>query len=68
MTLEELEQHPAWKECTYEGAERAVLQAGARMTMVEKIRWLEDAETLSLRFKINRQRAIREGRLPPSKE
>jgi len=35
-----------------------------KMTLVEKLRWLEEAETFSLQFPINRRRAIAEGRLP----
>ena len=29
------------------------------------LRWLEEAETFSLQFPVNRRRAIAEGRLPP---
>jgi len=35
------------------------------MTLIEKLQWLEEAETFSLQFPINRRRAIAEGRLPP---
>jgi len=65
MTQEEFDNHPAWKDANYEGAERTMLQNGIRMTLIEKLRWLEEAETFSLQFPINRRRAIAEGRLPP---
>ena len=65
MTQEEFDNHPAWKDANYEGAERAMLQNGMRMTLIEKLRWLEETETFSLQFPINRRRAIAEGRLPP---
>jgi hypothetical protein len=42
-----------------------MLQTGMKMTFAEKLRWLEEAETFSLQFPINRRRAIAEGRLPP---
>ena len=64
MTQEEFDNHPAWKDANYEGAERTMLQNGMRMTLIEKLRWLEEAETFSLQFTINRRRAIAEGRLP----
>jgi len=35
------------------------------MTLIEKLQWLEEAETFSLQFPINRRRAIAEGHLPP---
>ena len=65
MTQEELDNHPAWKDANYEGAERTMLQNVMRMTLAEKLRWLEEAETFSLQFPINSRRAIAEGRLPP---
>ena len=65
MTQEEFDNHPAWKDANFEGAERTMLQNGMRMTLIEKLRWLEEAETFSLQFPINRRRAIAEGRLPP---
>ena len=42
-----------------------MLQNGMSMALIEKLRWLEEAETFSLQFPINRSRAIAEGRLPP---
>ena len=65
MTQEEFDNHPAWKDANFEGAERTMLLNGMRMTLAEKLRWLEEAETFSLQFPINRRRAIAEGRLPP---
>ena len=65
MTQEEFDNHPAWKDANFAGAERTMLQNGMRMTLIEKLRWLEEAETFSLQFPINRRRAIAEGRLPP---
>ena len=65
MTQEEFDNHPAWKDANFEGAERTMLQNGMRMTLIEKLRWLEETETFSLQFPINRRRAIAEGRLPP---
>jgi len=65
MTQEEFDNHPAWKDANFEGAERTMLLNGMRMTLIEKLRWLEEAETFSLQFLINRRRAIAEGRLPP---
>ena len=65
MTKEEFDNHPAWKDANFEGAERTMLQNGMSMTLIEKLRWLEEAETFSLQFPINRCRAIAEGRLPP---
>ena len=50
MTQEEFDNHPAWKDANYEGAERTMLQNGMRMTLIEKLRWLEETETFSLHF------------------
>ena len=65
MTQEEIDNHPAWKDANSEGAERTMLQNGMRMTLIEKLRWLEEAGIFSLQFLINRRRANAEGRLPP---
>ena len=48
MTQEEFDNHPAWKDANFEGAERTMLLNGMRMTLAEKLRWLEEAETFSL--------------------
>ena len=45
-----LSEHPGWKFCTAEGAELAVLRLGLETTFREKLQWLDDAETLSLRL------------------
>ena len=58
MTQEEFDNHPAWKDANYEGAERTMLQNGMRMTLIEKLRWLEEAETFSLQFPINRRQKV----------
>ena len=48
MTQEEFYNHPAWKDANFEGAERTMLLNGIRMTLAEKLRWLEEAENFSL--------------------
>jgi len=65
MTQEEFDNHPAWKDANFEGTERTMLRTGMSMTLIEKLPWLEEAETFSLQFSINRRRAIAEGRFPP---
>jgi hypothetical protein len=55
MTQEELYAHPGWESCTFEGAEMSTLRQGLETTFREKLEWLEDAETLSLRLRINRE-------------
>ena len=37
MTREEFDNHPAWKDANFEGAERTMLQNGMRMTLIEKL-------------------------------
>lgn len=51
MTESELYQHPGWQWCTAEGARKQVLALGLRSTLREKLEWLEEAETLALRFR-----------------
>ncbi len=51
MTKEELYAHPGWQWCTSEGAELHTLLIGLETTFREKIEWLEEAETLSLRMR-----------------
>ena len=63
MTKEELYGHPGWQWCTFEGAELHTLLMGLHTPFREKLEWLEEAETLSLRFKINRERRAREWKL-----
>ena len=50
MTQEEFDNHPAWKDADFEGAERTMLLNGMRMTLAEKLRWLEEAETFDCNF------------------
>ena len=52
MTQEEFDNHPAWKDANFEGAEGTMLQNGMKMTLVEKLRWLEEAETFYRQFPI----------------
>jgi len=54
-----------WESCTATGARISTLLLGLETTFREKLEWLEDAETLSLKFDANRARAIAEGRLAP---
>ena len=55
MTKEELYAHPGWQWCTFEGARKQVLLLGLQSTFREKLEWLEEAETLSLRLRANRE-------------
>lgn len=55
MTKEELYAHPGWEWCTFEGARKQVLLLGLQSTFREKLQWLEEAETLSLRLRLSRQ-------------
>jgi hypothetical protein len=48
---EQLYNHPGWRWCTFEGAREHVLLEGLRTTFREKLEWLEEAETLMLRFR-----------------
>lgn len=57
MTDEEkkkLYAHPGWESCTFEGAELSTLKLGLQATFREKLEWLEEAETLSERFRQSR--------------
>jgi hypothetical protein len=47
--------HPGWQWCTFEGARKQGLLLGLQTTFREKLEWLEEAETLSLRFRANRE-------------
>jgi hypothetical protein len=42
--------HPDWESCTFEGAELSTLRLGLQTTFREKLEWLEEAETSSLRL------------------
>jgi len=57
-----------WQFCTAAGSRLAVLLGGLETTFREKLEWLEEAEELSLRFSVNRARAIAEGRLAPEQD
>ena len=59
MTKKELYAHPGWESCTFEGAELSTLRLGLQTTFREKLEWLEDAETLSLRLRAGRERKSR---------
>jgi hypothetical protein len=71
MTKKELYAHPGWESCTFEGAEMSTLLMGLQTTFREKLEWLEEAETLALRFRANRKPAAgkmaraKRGRLLP---
>jgi hypothetical protein len=47
-----LANHPGWQWCTAEGAELHTLLLGLNTTFVEKVRWLEEAEALSLTMRL----------------
>jgi hypothetical protein len=57
MTKKELYAHPGWNSCTFEGAEMSTLLLGLQTTFREKLEWLEEAETLALRFRASREKA-----------
>ncbi len=56
MTKEELYADPGWQWCTSEGSELATLLIGLRTTFREKLEWLEEAETLTLRLRASREK------------
>jgi hypothetical protein len=59
MTREELHKlltTPDWRWGTFEGAELHTLLIGLTTTFREKLEWLEEAETLALRFRANRKK------------
>lgn len=64
MTKKELYAHPGWESCTFEGAEMSTLLLGLTTTFREKLEWLEEAETLAMKFRANhkRSRARKPGR------
>lgn len=57
MTKEELYAHPGWQSCTFEGAELSTLLLGLQTTFREKLEWLEEAETLTLRLRAAREQS-----------
>ena len=56
MSKVELYAHAGWRWCTAEGAREQVLRQGLRSTLREKLEWLEEAETLTLRLRESRER------------
>lgn len=64
MTKDELYAHPGWQWCTFEGARKQLLLSGLQTTFREKLEWLEEAETLSLRLRANRERQTNEETRP----
>jgi hypothetical protein len=61
-----LANHPGWQWCTAEGAELHTLLLGLNTSFVEKVRWLEEAETLSLAMRLKSNSAASLKKLPPS--
>ena len=55
VTKDELYAHPGWNSCTFEGAREELFVLGLRTTFREKLEWLEEAETLSLYLRANRE-------------
>ena len=55
MTQEELYAHPGWRWCSSEGAELHTLLLGLQTSFREKIEWLEEAETLTLQLRAQRE-------------
>jgi hypothetical protein len=55
MTKEELYAHPGWRWCSSEGAELHTLLLGLKTTFREKLEWLEEAETLTLLLRAQRE-------------
>ena len=55
VTKDELYAHPGWNSCTFEGAREELLLLGLRTTFRQKLEWLDEAETLSLRLRANRE-------------
>jgi hypothetical protein len=54
VTEKELYAHPGWQSCTFEGARKQLLLVGLQTTFREKLKWLEETETLALRLRANR--------------
>ncbi len=66
MTQKQPYAQPEWKSCTFAGAELSALLLGLQSPFREKLEWLEEAETLTLRLRASRKQAAK-GRRPPSK-
>jgi hypothetical protein len=58
LTREELYAHLGWQWCTAEGAELHTLLLGLQTTFREKLEWLEEAETLTLRLHAAREGTV----------
>ncbi|HEX8679622.1 MAG TPA: hypothetical protein VF683_06670 [Chthoniobacterales bacterium] len=56
MRANDLLKQDPWRFSTWQGARDHVLLLGLETTFREKLEWLEEAETLSLRFKEQRER------------
>ena len=68
MTANELLRQDPWRFSTAQGARDHVLLMGLETTFLEKLEWLEEAETLSLRFREQRERREQNVKLSPPKE
>lgn len=66
MTRKQPYAQPGWKSCTFAGAELSTLLPELQSPFREKLEWLEEAETLTLRLRASRKQAAK-GRRPPSK-
>lgn len=45
-----------WKVCTSAGSRQDTLRQAASMSFVEKVAWLEAAETIAHRFRVTQQK------------
>ena len=68
MTANELLKKDPSRFSTFQGARDHVLLLGLETTFREKLEWLEEAETLSLRFKEQRERRERNAAPSPPTE
>jgi hypothetical protein len=64
MTRKDLYAQPGWQWCTFEGAELHTLLLGLQSSFREKLEWLEEAETLTLRLRASREAARRKSARP----
>jgi len=67
VTKKQVYAHPGWKSCTFEGAELSTLLLGLQTTFREKLEWLEEAETLTLRLRASREQAAKGRPSPPKR-
>jgi hypothetical protein len=58
---------PDWRWGTFEGAELHTLLLGLTTTFREKLEWLEEAETLTLRLRASREQAAKRRPSPPKR-